>query len=1783
MHSIRLQGAHTHNLQHLNLELHPGEWIALTGPSGSGKSSLALDTLYAEGQRRYVESFSPYARQFLERPARPPMDKLDPVAAAVAVDRRALIKSSRSTLATLTDLEPYLAALFACEAIPTCPDCKIAAHVAQAANTAERLLHSHKGKPVLISYPVSIETPEHFLTLRERFLQEGYHRIFLGESIRDIDTVCPSEVIPYGNIEVIIDRLVLCYEEQSRLQEAIATAWDLTEREIYFRTTPSPSIQTFSEPPLILTHGLICPSCNRVFKPAQPSFFSYNSPLGACTKCRGFGYMLDIDWDKVIPDPRKSLVQGAIRPWTGPSAKGERAALKEFALRQTIPLDTPWERLSPEHRTLLLEGEPKEERKERKKDWFPGVRRWFQWLESRTYKMHVRVFLSRYRKQFPCPTCQGQRLNPTALAYRIAGLNIAEWHALTVTQAKDRAATFAPSQPQGEHALRGLQNRLKYLHQVGLGYLTLNRQAKTLSGGEAQRASLTTALGTALTGTLFVLDEPTIGLHPTDVPPLTQALRELAQRGNIVLTVEHEENLIRHSSRVIELGPAAGTQGGRLLFDGPPDALANHLETATGRAWSRPRSFRVPRPTHQWLTLKKVQGHNLQGIDVSIPLGNVCAICGPSGSGKSTLAVETLYSAIARELGDTSILKPSTYDSIEGLQSIARVVLVDQSPLGRTTRGNAATYTKAWDFFRKHFAAEPASVRAGLTPSHFSFNVAHGRCENCKGEGYERVEMQFLADVSFLCPVCQGKRFKEEILEIRYREKTIDDVLRMTIDEALAHFDPPHAHDPALHRTLTPIHQVGLGYLQLGQPLSSLSGGEAQRLKLARALTEKPHGVMFIIDEPSAGLHSEDIRPVLEAIHILVEEGGHVVLIEHDLDILANADWLIELGPGAGPDGGHIVVSGPPSRIAKQSTKTGQALQAWCHSKQFSPSAALSPIHKETPVLSIVRAREHNLKEVSCDIPHGQLCVITGPSGSGKSSLAFHVIFAEGQRRFMETLTPYARQFLPTLPRANVDEVSGIPPCIALEQRLHGAGAHSTVATVTELAHYLRLLFAKVGERHCPQCDAKIASSSADELFYQLHSRRDTHRKTLYAPAVTGRKGIYLDLFTNAARTGIKTARVDGVIIGIDPPPSLKRSQVHDIDLIVFYGTLQQLDRKTLDQALAWGNGMVRLADGEPRTISKEREEILSTTRACTQCGTGVPELDPRWFSFNTVQGQCEICQGTGSTSEKDILLTSPRKRCSACGGSRLSPVARRVRLGQETYAEFTSRPAESALQQAKTWKFLGQEAEIATAPWNELIRRLSFVVDIGLGYLALDRPASTLSGGEMQRLRLSAQLGSGLTGTLYILDEPTIGLHPKDTSRLLNNLRKLVDTGSTVIVVEHDAETIRAADYVLDLGPNGGRNGGRIMASGPSEDVLSHPDSPTGQALKVHISIRDPHPEPPSQWIELTKARANNLRAVDFRIPVQRMTVVCGVSGSGKSTLVNHVFYPALRRSLGLVAQEPGPFHTLKGSEAIRRTLAVDQSPIGRSPRSTPATFLGVWDHIRTLFASLPTSKVRGYTAARFSFNTAKGGQCPTCQGQGTLVTEMTFLPPVLSPCEACRGDRFESATLDIRYAGKHLGEVLRLSAAEAAELFSAHTKIVKPLQTLCDLGIGYLQLGQGSHTLSGGEAQRLKLAAELTAGIAHEPTLYVLDEPTTGLHIQDVHQLITVFDRLVQRGDTLVIIEHHPDLITRADWVIELGPEAGKDGGTIVFQGKSAQLYAQPTATGQWLAHHMPPFPHP
>jgi excinuclease ABC subunit A len=1089
--------------------------------------------------------------------------------------------------------------------------------------------------------------------------------------------------------------------------------------------------------------------------------------------------------------------------------------------------------------------------------------------------------------------------------------------------------------------------------------------------------------------------------------------------------------------------------------------------------------------------------------------------------------------------------------------------MVDQSPIGKTTRSNPASYVGAFDEIRKLFARQPLAKERSYSAGTFSFNSGEGRCPACHGNGFEHVEMQFLSDVYLRCPDCNGRRYRDLVLEVKFAGKSIADVLDITVNEACELF----AGHAEILRVIDPLRAVGLGYIKLGQPVPTLSGGEAQRLKLAGHLAQTTsRRTLFLFDEPTTGLHFDDIATLLKAFEQLLARGHSLVVIEHNLDVIRAADWIIDLGPEGGDAGGEVVCVGTPEQVVKYDrSHTGQALRGLpTHHQDTKPSQTRrrprqTPSRQTNHAIRIHNAREHNLKSIDVRIPRDKFTVITGISGSGKSTLAFDILFAEGQRRYLESLNAYARQFVQTASRADVDAVFGIPPTVAIEQRTSRGGRKSTVATVTEVYHFLRLLFVKLGTQFCPDCNVPIQPQTPEAILNRIFTGK---RIELFAPLIVARKGLYTDLAEWAGKKGFSHLRVDGELLPTGNWPRLDRFKEHHIELPVGAARGETELRDLLEEAIEYGKGVVMAGD-----------TIFSTRRACPKCSRSFPELDPRLFSYNSRHGWCPSCYGTGlqlagfdeeQTGEEiwwNEWFTGRERPCPACRGTRLRPEAVAVRFQNKSVAEFAALPVEAAAEVFRKMKLRGREGEIARDIVAELRSRLAFLKEVGLAYLSLDRAAPTLSGGEAQRIRLAAQLGSNLRGVCYILDEPTIGLHPRDNRMLLGTLQKLESKGNTVVVVEHDEDTIRRAEHIIDLGPGAGVNGGRLVAEGNIKDIVRCQESLTGQLLREPLrhplhAMRYGKPES----VEIIGATLHNLKNLRVKIPLGRLVCVTGVSGSGKSTLVRDVLYRRLKGGA-----------KIPGSQHVARALEVDQTPIGKTPRSCPATYVGFWNDIRQLFAGLPEAKMRGYSASRFSFNTAQG-RCPECAGQGLKKIEMSFLPDVTVHCEACGGKRFTTETLDVKWKEKSIGDVLAMNVDEAVEFFAAHRQIHHGLKLLQEVGLGYLTLGQQSPTLSGGEAQRIKLVTEL-AKANNTATLYVLDEPTIGLHMADVEKLIRVLHRLVDAGNTVVIIEHNLDVIAEADRVIDLGPEGGDAGGRVVAQGSPVELARAKTHTGRSL----------
>jgi excinuclease ABC subunit A len=1803
--AIRIKGARQHNLKNLDLEIPIGKLTVITGPSGSGKSSLAFHTLYAEGQRRYVETFSPYVRQFFDRMDKPEVDRIDGIPPAIAIEQKNTIRTTRSTVGTLTEVNDYLKLLYPRLAKGYHPQTGEEVRPDTPASILNHVLENHSDDQILVLFPIPVPQDTKPADLFPFLNSQGYLRIFLKGEVQRTDQKSNLKKLP-TQIWVIQDRLKVTPKNKSRLTESFEQALTLGKGRcaVTVPLTKPPQTSEFTT------------SWHPLVKPTS-SLFSFNSPLGACNNCRGFGRVVGIDLDKAVPNHLLSLRNGAIKPFQGERGESCQRDLLRCCKAEGINPNHPWNELTPDQQRWVKYGErsnksslsslEQSETLSNEGRWY-GIQGFFDWLETKAYKMHVRVFLSRYRAYTECSDCLGTRLQPDALHFKILGKTLPElWH-IPLDQLlfffDGVASSHAPLDKTTDLVLTEITSRLNYLAEVGLGYLTLDRPARTLSGGEIARVNLTTCLGSALTQTLFVLDEPTVGLHHRDIDRLTKVMHDLRDKGNTLVVVEHDEAVMRQADHLIDMGPKAGEHGGDIIYQGRP-VVATHSRNELSptlpylqgtKSIPLPKKYRKPK-SH--LSIKKASANNINHLSVKIPLGVFTCLTGVSGSGKSTLAHPIIYNNLARYFGITIDEAPAPAE-ITGIDELNGVELIDQSPLSRTPRSTPAVLLGAFEHLRQLLSLTPSAKANELTPGYFSFNSGPGRCQRCSGNGFEKVEMQFLSDLFLTCPECNGTRFTRAAESYKYHGKSVVDLLRLTASEALTFLEDieglTNKENLLLSKTrkaLNPLVETGLGYLRLGQPLNTLSGGEAQRLKLCQLLTSTKGSVnaLLILDEPTTGLHFVDIAQLLTVFHNLVDIGYSLLVIEHQTDVIKNADHVIEIGPEAGSNGGQIVFEGTPKQLAKAKTHTATAV---------APSGLTDPAKKPNsptklkPEIKIHGLRHHNLKNIDVKIPHNEFVVISGLSGSGKSTLAFDVIFAEGQRRFLDSMSPYARQFASQLEKPDLDLITGLPPTVAIEQRISRGGGKSTVGTVTEIYHFLRLLYAKLGIQHCPQSGEAVISQTPEAIGDQLGKLLKKHKQVrLLSPVLKARKGFHKEYAAASAKAGFQEMFIDGQLIETDDFQPLARHKAHDIDFVVAAVSNRTANSEVSDclaTALQYGKGTFRVLTG------KGDLHTFSTSRVSPTTGESFEELDPHHFSFNSPRGWCKTCRGYGHVTtrtldtkgfnseaeaeiheEKLAAKADPteQKTCPDCHGARLHETSRHVLLSGLTVPvtkpislpQLTALNVKEARKKIQSLKFTGRDLAISRDILPEILQRLEFLDHVGLGYLQLDRSATTLSGGESQRIRLAAQLGSNLQGVLYILDEPTIGLHPRDNTALLGTLQALKKKGNSLLLVEHDEDTIRAATHLIDLGPGAGIEGGEIVFEGKPTKKAGSQNSPTIQALQnplVHPSRGERRKilKAKKNWLQLKGCTANNLKDIDVEIPLGRLTVLTGVSGSGKSSLMRGCISEAY------TGEKSSAFKSARGFDVFKYRYEVDQSPIGKTSRSCPATYVKLFDHIRALFAQLPESRMRGYTASRFSFNN-KEGQCPECKGNGRIKLEMDFLPTTWIDCEACMGDRYNPATLDIRYNGLTIGDILNLNIKTAAEFFSAHPKLQKPLGLLAETGLGYLTLGQPSPTVSGGEAQRLKLVTQLTKGRPKitdvgpiNTNLYLIEEPTIGLHQQDVARLTDVLHRLVDEGHTVIVIEHHMDLAAEADHIIDIGPEAGPNGGKIVAQGTPEQV---------------------
>jgi len=1345
-----------------------------------------------------------------------------------------------------------------------------------------------------------------------------------------------------------------------------------------------------------------------------------------------------------------------------------------------------------------------------------------------------------------CAHCHGTGMMPGAAATTFCGLRFDQLIAKPVFQVQ---SDFNPSQlPLGADRLTSeITTRLQALVRVGLGYVTLERPAPTLSRGEAQRLRLAVLLTSRLSDLLHLLDEPTVGQHPQDIEHLMQALAALT---GLVIYIEHDRIAAARANAVLDLGPGAGQLGGHVVFNGRPKHLWQS-DTTSGKFFSGRESCVLPkgRPApDQFFTIFGANLHNLKNLDIPLALGRLNVVCGVSGSGKSTLVEDILF----QTLNSGEPVGCSGIDTTE-----IKAEMVDQSPIGRNPRSNPATYTQLMDLIRECFA-----VNSGLNATNFSFNTREGACPHCKGMGAVEVKMRYLPSTWITCSECEGKRFSEEILAVKVTfmdgiNRSIADVLNLSVAEAMSLLgQAPGLSDQKREdakRLLAALHDIGLDYLTLGQPSPTLSGGEAQRVKLAKYLGRRGlKKKILILDEPSTGLHPADIHGLLVVLDRLVRAGGTIIVVEHHLDIIRAGDWVIELGPGSGPNGGELLFVGSPEQIIKVETPTSRAILE-------EMSLGPEPIRAESDRVSNNRiqvrgARANNLRDIDVDVPKNALTVVTGISGSGKSSLVGDVIEQEAKRRYLESLAMYERQSHHEGPQADVESIMGLGVTQSVGTQRGRYDPRSQLGEDTEITGALAVLFAGLGVLACPKCKTQMLRR-ADHF----HCPKCAHSLTLpkprhfspktYAAACQKCHGVGTlqeprpeKLIQNPGKPLCNGAMYSP---GFFPNGFLCKPFNSGYDLVQAFAAKYDFDpeKTPWNKMSPQAQTGFLFGDPEPMTVTFTSRSGNVTTRKTT---------------FPGFYGWIRDWDLGGTYTE-----TVP---CPECGGAGLREPYLDIKLAGWTMFELREMPL-GRLQGIINQLSKGvQSTPILSPVFEKILGCLSALCDLGLGYLHLDRYSATLSAGEAQRVKLAGLLGGGISGLTLLLDEPSRGMHPVEFDSMIGSMKNLRDGGNTVVVVEHDLQIINQADNIIDMGPGAGRFGGRVVAQG-SPVWIRESNTHTGRWMRgeAQFRLRD-EPRKPKVWLKLFHPSGHNLQMDCVEIPLGLLVGICGVSGSGKSTLIHdtlgRILAPAKQTtSVAYEPIEPEPYQRLEG--APPKTIIIDQR---RAGLHNPASFLGVEKAFRRLFAESDMAIASGFGGEAFKKN------CTACSGMGYQRMDMGFLPDIFETCEVCGGSGYPPETGEVKLNGYSLPEVMSMSIDEVYEIYKSEDSVTKPLAAARQVGLGYLIMDQPGRTLSGGEAQRLKIAVALQKG-SNDQVLYILDEPTVGQHLEDIQRLVGVLQRLVSEGGSVLVVEHHPHVLAACDWLIELGPGGGPEGGRIIAAGNPGTVADQSTPTAPYL----------
>ncbi|WP_020535891.1 ATP-binding cassette domain-containing protein [Lewinella cohaerens] len=1620
---IVIRGARTNNLKDISLRIPHNKLIAVTGISGSGKSSLVFEIIAKEGQRRYFETLPSFSRQFMGKLSRPEVDEIEGLSPVIAIGQRTTGMHARSTVGTMSDIYDLL-----------------------------RLLFARAG-------------------------------------------------VTDKNIEL------------------------------------------------------------------SRALFSFNSAVGKCKRCNGIGKEEQIDLNRLIVFPEKSIREGALAP-TLPNgyimySQVTIDVLNQVCEAEGFNVDIPWKELTDQQRKVVLYGSDKikvpfgKHSLESRLKW-TGIKA--KPREEGHYKGMIPIMsdilrrdrnanILKYVRAVTCPSCNGTRLNDDALSVTVQGKSIAEIVTLELNALKTwiRSNTW---EGVAHEIIKKIEAQVDLLEDLGLGHLTLDRSSKSLRASEIQRIRVANQILVPLSDVLYVFDEPSIGLHPEENERLIYHFKQLVKKGNTVIVVEHDIDTITNADHIIEIGPEAGVNGGELIFNGPFLAFSQKEElkevSPTYRAikynhtdYNRAESQRRRGLISGDLQSSKIadenskaeigsirligcQERNLKNIDVEFQLGKLNVVSGQSGTGKSSLVKGTLLKVV-RECLEIDADIPAKLARHENIDTINKLIFIDHSPIGKTPRSNPATYLGLSDHIRDLYASLPESKAQGFTKSRFSFNNKGGRCETCQGAGKTQIGMHFLGNVDLVCGTCNGDRFNKETLQIKYNGLSIADTYKLSINEAIAFFD---GHKKVL-TGLKILQEIGLGYLTLGQSSTTLSGGEAQRIKIANQLQKKDTGdTLYVIIEPSIGLHHDDIKTLLLLFDRIKQKGNTIVCIEQSEAIIGWGDWHIELGPKGGANGGEVVYQGiPRDNRAEAQRRRGliandlQSLAIGANKTEQTVSLDRL-VHKEIILNGVTT---HGLKNIDVRIPKNQLTVVTGVSGSGKSSLVYDTLFAESNARFTESLSTYNRSFLQQNSEAKIASFSGLGPAIGINRKGGTPSKRSTVGTLSGVYDAFRLLYSRIAQQEgetytaqhfsfnhhlgaCPECEGLgiQRKCNPDEVVI-------AREKSIFEGALSVNKAVAYYADRNGQFMATLKEVAKQLQLNIDRPWLQLEEEIKEI---ILYGTGDAVWNVTWDFT--------------------------------TKSRTGTQSLSAKWLGFcNYIDEEYQRKRHNKNIKALEDLLHDVV--CPTCQGSRLKPELANTKFLGKSIHELSQLSIVSALEfmEQVDHKVDPIVLAISKAVLPAVTTSLKTIVDLGLGYLSIDRTVSTLSGGERQRVTLAGQLSTHLFGVIYVLDEPTIGLDKEQVAILSKVLKSIVANGNTVVVVEHDPSFIQNADYLIEMGPGAGDLGGEVIYQGKVSAITDAKHSVTYQLLQKQLHPLVKKHNKNGAPFGVKGAFANNLKNIDVNFYARQITAIKGVSGSGKSSLIKEVLYRSWLKN------RPVGCTSVNGLDQFEEVLLIDQEPLKQSRSSTPVSYTGILEQLKTTFSKTDSAKDAGWKKADFSYQ-SKNGKCGTCAGLGKLKTSMDFMSDIWLTCDTCKGMRYNEAVLACKYKGRSIGEILRMTVQEAIVFFDTGA-IVENLKILKQVGVGHLRLGQSGNTLSGGEAQRLKLAKSLMQK-RKGTRLYLFDEPSTGLHYFDILQLITVLQSIIDSGDTLLFIEHNSILIDAADRVITLGPGSGVMGGEVV-----------------------------